>query len=84
MLASANGTPGQSFAATQQGGLPLGGGAGGMTQDPMFKLGFAFDPAAGSKQYLDRAYPQPTDFQKLLEASGIDPQSQIGRQLIQQ
>lgn len=84
MLASANGMPGQSFAAPQQGGLPMGGGAGGMTQDPMFKLGFAFDPAAGSKQYLDRAYPQPTDFQKLLEASGIDPQSQIGHQLIQQ
>lgn len=50
----------------------------------MFKLGFAFDPSAASTQYLNRAYPQPTDFVKELQTAGIDPSSQIGRQLIQQ
>jgi hypothetical protein len=88
MLSSSNGTPGTSYADPNQqpSAAPSQGShlADGMAQDPMFKLGFAFDPSAASAQYLSRAYPQPTDFVKQLDAAGIDPQSQIGRQLLRQ
>lgn len=87
MLSSANGTPGTSYADPSQAQASpavTSHLADGMAQDPMFKLGFAFDPSAASTQYLNRAYPQPTDFVKQLDAAGIDPRSQIGRQLIQQ
>jgi hypothetical protein len=85
MLSSSNGTPGTSYTDPSQ-STPSQGShlADGMAQDPMFKLGFAFDPSAASTQYLNRAYPQPTDFIKQLDAAGIDPNSSIGRQLIQQ
>lgn len=86
-LSSANGTPGTSYADPSQAqAAPAATShlADGMAQDPMFKLGFAFDPSAASTQYLNRAYPQPTDFVKQLDAAGIDPRSPIGRQLIQQ
>jgi hypothetical protein len=86
MLSSSNGTPGTSYADPNQQPAQAQGShlADGMVRDPMFKLGFAFDPSAASTQYLNRAYPQPTDFVKQLDAAGIDPSSPIGRQLIQQ
>lgn len=93
-------TPDQARAATDSTGsapqAPMMGSTGsqpapsashladGMTRDPMFRLGFAFNPAEAATQYLNRAYPQPTDFVKTLDAAGIDPNSQLGRQLIQQ
>ena len=49
--------------------------SGGMTRDPMFGLQMAFDPNAAAKSYIDRAYPQPTDFVKSLVSAGIDPNS---------
>jgi hypothetical protein len=85
MLSSSNGTPGTSYSDPNQPEQPqVSHLADGMAQDPMFKLGFAFDPSAASTQYLNRAYPQPTDFVKQLDAAGIDPRSAIGRQLLQQ
>lgn len=47
-------------------------------------MGMIKDPSGFFNAYYNRNYPQPTDFVKTLQAAGIDPNSQMGRQLIQQ
>ena len=53
--------------------------SGGMTHDPMFGLQMAFDPNAAAQSYINRAYPQPTDLVKTIQAAGIDPNSPLAR-----
>lgn len=80
VLASANGTAGQSYAdPNQPAQMSPSSLSGGMTQDPMFGLQMAFDPNAASQSYLNRAYPQPTDLVKTIQAAGIDPNSALAR-----
>jgi hypothetical protein len=87
LLNSSQGTPGISFStpnAPKQTN-PMANGLGAvMAQDPMFKLGFAFNPSAASTQYLNRAYPAPTDVEKLVAARQRIPDGTPQAQVLDQ
>lgn len=81
MLASANGTPGQSYVTPgmQTSGQSSVDPVSSALQTPGGALQFVLD----KQGFFNRTMPAPTDFVKNLQAAGISPSSTIGRQLIQ-
>lgn len=82
MLASANGTPGQSYASPSA-PRPSQASSDPVTsalQTPGGALQFVMD----RQGFFNRVMPAPTDYVKTLQSAGIDPSSALGRQLIQQ
>lgn len=82
MLASANGTPGTSYAMPgQTTSSPANSDpVSSALQTPGGALQFAMDRPG----FFSRVMPAPTDFVKTLQAAGIDPSSPLGRQILQQ
>lgn len=69
-------------------GQPQGGGMFGVSPGDAFQYGMMMtqvgDPSGPELMKSALGFIAPTDFVKTLSAAGIDPSSQLGRQLVQQ